>query len=296
MPYKFVRIMALVLLFAILLLAARNASAEDGPTCDSGNFAYVEDNFDCDDLNDDVDQCYDQPGPASNNGCPIPPDRDTDGIADDQDVCPDDPFHDPVGNPCNHDEDGDGFDDATDGCPFEPDSAAGCPPTAVPTVVSPSNPLPPPTSAPENASSADSPPQPVIPPTAVPEPTIVQIPVTSGFDLTSTCVVYSRTSQNVNIREWASTESPTVGRLLAGEVRVALSRSENGEGLWYELSEGWVAGWVLQAEGICNNLITAQTVTGGQLLLEWIDNQWQLLSTDSRAWLPAIRFLISFVT
>lgn len=36
-----------------------------------------------------VDQCPTDPGPASNNGCPIPQDRDGDGILDADDVCPD---------------------------------------------------------------------------------------------------------------------------------------------------------------------------------------------------------------
>jgi hypothetical protein len=46
------------------------------------------------------DQCPGEPGPASNNGCPLPlppgPDRDGDHVPDDQDQCPDEPG--PAGN------------------------------------------------------------------------------------------------------------------------------------------------------------------------------------------------------
>ncbi|MFC1591261.1 thrombospondin type 3 repeat-containing protein [Thermodesulfobacteriota bacterium] len=55
------------------------------------------------------------------------PDSDDDGIPDFEDPCPHDPYHDDVGDPCNHDEDSDGWNDWNDLCPFEPGTEAGCP-------------------------------------------------------------------------------------------------------------------------------------------------------------------------
>ncbi|XWX03110.1 thrombospondin type 3 repeat-containing protein [Aggregatilineales bacterium SYSU G02658] len=46
---------------------------------------------DGDGIPDTIDQCPSQPGPASNQGCPLPADRDGDGIIDTQDLCPDVP-------------------------------------------------------------------------------------------------------------------------------------------------------------------------------------------------------------
>ena len=50
-----------------------------------------------------ADSCRAQPGPASNNGCPLPPDGDGDGVPDSSDQCPAQAG--PVSN---------------DGCPFNP--------------------------------------------------------------------------------------------------------------------------------------------------------------------------------
>jgi hypothetical protein len=43
---------------------------------------------DGDGIPDTIDQCPNQPGPASNQGCPLPADSDGDGIIDTQDLCP----------------------------------------------------------------------------------------------------------------------------------------------------------------------------------------------------------------
>jgi hypothetical protein len=63
---------------------------------------------DGDGVPDDTDQCDTQPGPASNNGCPVtqPADTDGDGVADTSDNCPN------VANPDQADSDGDGVGDA----------------------------------------------------------------------------------------------------------------------------------------------------------------------------------------
>jgi len=83
---------------------------------------------DGDGLNDDVDKCPNEAGPASNNGCPVK-DRDGDGVNDDVDKCPD------VAGLAKYegcpipDTDKDGLNDEEDKCPNEagPASNNGCP-------------------------------------------------------------------------------------------------------------------------------------------------------------------------
>ena len=81
---------------------------------------------DGDGLNDDVDACPDDPGPAALQGCP---DRDGDGIPDKDDQCPDEAGL-PEYNGCP-DTDQDGIPDFRDECPQEPGIIEnnGCPPT-----------------------------------------------------------------------------------------------------------------------------------------------------------------------
>src|SRR5690554_5821508 len=98
---------------------------EPGPV--SNNGCPVMDT-DGDGVPDDVDQCADEPGPASNNGCPIG-DADGDGVPDDVDQCVDEPG--PASNngcPIS-DGDGDGVADDVDKCPDIAGSptAQGCP-------------------------------------------------------------------------------------------------------------------------------------------------------------------------
>ncbi len=121
---------------------------------------------DHDSIADALDRCPDQPGPASNSGCPAPGvnDRDGDGVVDSADACPDQPgallargcpdadgdsvadatdacprqFGSPQngGCPIPGDADGDGVTDASDRCPGEPGFAeyGGCPDAAVSSV------------------------------------------------------------------------------------------------------------------------------------------------------------------
>src|SRR5690554_1438436 len=98
---------------------------EPGPV--SNNGCPVMDT-DGDGVPDDVDQCADEPGPASNNGCPIG-DADGDGVPDDADQCPEE-----AGPASNNgcpisDRDGDGVADDVDKCPDVAGSptAQGCP-------------------------------------------------------------------------------------------------------------------------------------------------------------------------
>lgn len=77
---------------------------------------------DGDGLIDPQDKCPNEPGPKSNQGCPVPPegDKDGDGLVDSIDKCPDDPedkdgFQDDDGCP-DPDNDGDGVVDAADKC------------------------------------------------------------------------------------------------------------------------------------------------------------------------------------
>ena len=84
---------------------------------------------DGDGVPDALDGCPDQPGLATNNGCPVPTtgDRDGDGVPDATDVCPDQPGTTQTqGCP---DADGDGVRDGVDACPREFGTAErnGCP-------------------------------------------------------------------------------------------------------------------------------------------------------------------------
>ncbi|HQX44934.1 MAG: thrombospondin type 3 repeat-containing protein [Saprospiraceae bacterium] len=78
---------------------------------------------DRDGIADKDDKCPNEPGPASNAGCPN--DRDKDGVEDAKDPCPDTPGK---FNGCP-DTDGDGLADNLDKCPNTPGIAAnnGCP-------------------------------------------------------------------------------------------------------------------------------------------------------------------------
>jgi hypothetical protein len=96
---------------------------------------------DGDGIPDIQDACPTQPGPASNNGCPVTPpaDSDGDGLPDATDACPTQPGP-STNNGCPvemipTDGDGDGVPDATDGCPTTPGPSSnyGCPIGTTPT-------------------------------------------------------------------------------------------------------------------------------------------------------------------
>ena len=97
---------------------------------------------DGDGIADRLDKCPNQPGPASNGGCPAPPDADGDGVPDSEDACPMVAgLKENRGCPANWDRDGDGVPDLVDRCPEVPGPASnnGCPlpPAAVSCVVPP---------------------------------------------------------------------------------------------------------------------------------------------------------------
>ena len=79
---------------------------------------------DGDGIPDDEDECPNQPGPASTDGCP---DSDGDGIPDNEDDCPQDPGPERF-NGCP-DSDVDGIPDNEDACPQDPgpERFNGCP-------------------------------------------------------------------------------------------------------------------------------------------------------------------------
>jgi outer membrane protein OmpA-like peptidoglycan-associated protein len=83
---------------------------------------------DKDGIPDKEDQCPDQPGPASNKGCPIL-DRDGDGVLDVDDKCPDVPGVKKYNGCPIPDTDGDGVNDEEDQCPTVAGSKDnhGCP-------------------------------------------------------------------------------------------------------------------------------------------------------------------------
>ena len=101
----------------------------------------VDPDADGDGVPDASDSCPNQPGPASNHGCPVsqpPPDTDGDGVPDASDSCPNQP-----GPASNHgcpvsqpppDTDGDGVPDASDSCPNQPGPGynCGCPVSVTP--------------------------------------------------------------------------------------------------------------------------------------------------------------------
>jgi hypothetical protein len=84
---------------------------------------------DKDGVNDDVDQCADVPGPASNKGCPYPDSEDTDrdGTPNNVDKCPTKPGP-ASNNGCPYDEfedrDQDGVPDTEDRCPTNENNSA----------------------------------------------------------------------------------------------------------------------------------------------------------------------------
>jgi OOP family OmpA-OmpF porin len=120
--------------------------ADTAPTSPGKRFQverYAEHGADTDKdgLPDDIDLCPTEPEdhkpPATDDGCPSPPDRDGDGIPDNADKCPDNPedfdgIQDDDGCP-EEDADKDGIPDANDACPKEPGDASdeaeknGCP-------------------------------------------------------------------------------------------------------------------------------------------------------------------------
>ena len=78
---------------------------------------------DGDGVPDATDNCDNDPGPSSNNGCPLPPDTDGDGTLDPSDNCPNE-FGPPSNQGCPvptvNDVDGDGLIDSADNCPNDP--------------------------------------------------------------------------------------------------------------------------------------------------------------------------------
>jgi hypothetical protein len=83
--------------------------------------AIASDDRDGDGIEDTLDTCPDEPGPASPDGCPIPGDADGDEVPDADDACPDEPgLLDDEGCP---DRDGDGVPDHLDEDPDEPGPA-----------------------------------------------------------------------------------------------------------------------------------------------------------------------------
>lgn len=77
---------------------------------------------DGDGIPDALDECPNEPGPRTTNGCP---DRDGDGVPDKDDRCPDQPG--PAATQGCPDTDGDGFPDHLDECPTIPGTLQGCP-------------------------------------------------------------------------------------------------------------------------------------------------------------------------
>lgn len=86
---------------------------------------------DGDGVPDSQDSCANEAGPASNNGCPVPPlDADGDGIPDVNDSCPNEAGPASTGGcPVATDTDQDGIPDQNDSCPTQagPASTGGCP-------------------------------------------------------------------------------------------------------------------------------------------------------------------------
>lgn len=91
---------------------------------------------DGDGVGNNADQCDNEDGPASNNGCPLPPaDDDNDGVPNGQDNCANTPAGAAVDqhgcSASQRDSDGDGVNDAVDQCPGTPAGTEvgsdGCP-------------------------------------------------------------------------------------------------------------------------------------------------------------------------
>jgi hypothetical protein len=177
---------------------------------------------DCDNIADREDQCYKDAGPAANNGCPITPSPPTE--------LPPPPPTVPGSNTdssASVDSDQDGVPDVNDQCPgYGPNLFSGCP----------------------------------FDPFLTPTPGGTSSSVPLLFDTSSeVCLIATRTSARVNIRERASTSARRVGYLLPQDVLPALDKVSTSQGIWYKIETGWVASWVTRQSTGCLNFSPDQS-------------------------------------
>ncbi|MGJ3238106.1 MAG: TolB family protein [Anaerolineae bacterium] len=211
---------------------------------------------DSDGIVDGQDQCPNQPGPASNNGCPEaaqpnPPDAGTvdsdgDGVPNNVDTCPS-TFGIPEWDGCP-DTDGDGLTTQYDNCPNEPGprETLGCPIDAP---------------APE--------PQPT------PVPAISLPPLPDNND----CYVATAGSAVVNVRESAGTDAAIIWELSPTQVYQASGTVLDEQGrIWFELENGgFVAGFVIRTSAPCDTLGLTE---GGSVQLASYSADWETILTD----------------
>jgi hypothetical protein len=252
------------------------------------------------------DLCPTVPGPAENNGCPLPtavPDSDRDGVLDNVDLCPTVPGPaenngcplDPTSIP---DTDGDSVVDTNDLCPTVPGSPAnrGCPldPTGIPdtdgdSVVDTDDLCPTVAGTPDNRGC---PPDDLIAaPTAVPDtgsgviitPTTVQLITPTSIvppaNLpTDGCFVTPK-NDTVNVREKPDLTAPVLGQLYYGKVYESHGVVTVGAAKWLVLTEyensvnifGYTLATTLNYSGTCPLL--SYPLTGLSDGIDWFINQ-----------------------
>lgn len=187
----------------------------------SAYFTVYQTDSDEDGIPDNQDKCPREYAPNTPDGCPVATvDTDGDTVPDNQDVCPNEPGI-PEWGGCA-DADSDGLTTQYDQCPTQagPRENNGCPTPITPT---------------------PTPPQ----VTAVPLP---ELPTTGP------CVLATLSESRVNVRSGASTNDPAVGQLEPTGIYNVIGKTTAADGVWYQISSGWVAGFVVRTGGDCSTV------------------------------------------
>ena len=178
---------------------------------------------DGDGVGDSRDQCPNEKGPASNNGCPLtltiatpvpPADSDGDGIPDERDQCPREA----------------GVAELN-GCPVPPQQPPADPAQPPQQPADPAQP-------PQQPADTGAPANPVVEPTAVPTEAPFVLPVLP----TDACYVTPAGDYRVLVRAEATTEAEAIGALLPGEIYAASGYVMSNGTAWFQMSA--VAGFV----------------------------------------------------
>ncbi|MEL6405121.1 MAG: thrombospondin type 3 repeat-containing protein [Chloroflexota bacterium] len=213
------------------------------------SFAQTEPDRDGDGVPDSTDSCISEPGPASNNGCPIP--------ATTPSSAPVVPTEAPASNnppqaPTN-DDDGDGTLNDADACPQVggPDWNAGCP------------------------TDAQSP--------LELTPTVSSLSVAPVvIDPNAPCSMSSG-SVVVNRRTYASLLAPIAGTIQPGELFPVNFILITDEGAWYETTPwSWVFADVVQIGGNCDDLTIIELPDGADIMDEETAGSVSGLATGRR--------------
>lgn len=180
-------------------------------------FSVSQIDSDQDGIPDGQDKCPQLPAPNTSDGCPLV-DSDGDTVPDGQDVCPNE-FGIPEWGGCA-DTDGDGLTTQYDQCPDQagPRENNGCPTPVTPT-----------------------------------QPTATDIPLPE-LPTSGACVLATQGQTRVNVRSAPSTNDAIVGQIEPAGVYNVMGQTTMPDGVWYQISSGWVAGFVVRLGGDCSTL------------------------------------------